>query len=131
MKTYWDTSALITGIGDLAIASQILSADQFTRVHSLAEMFSTLTGGRLGFRFEPDKAAEMINRLTRNLNFVELSADETKQALSQARKKGVRGGQVHDWLHVVAAKKAGVKKLLTNNLSDFQSLKEGFVLASP
>jgi predicted nucleic acid-binding protein len=131
MKTYWDTSALITGIGDIAVASQILSANQFTRVHSLAEMFSTLTGGRLGFRFEPDKAAEMIKRLTRYLNFVELSADETQQALSQAQRKGIRGGQVHDWLHVVAAKKAGAKKLLTNNLSDFQPLKDGFTLASP
>jgi predicted nucleic acid-binding protein len=131
MKTYWDASALITGIGDLAVASQILSADQFTRVHSLAEMFSTLTGGRLGFRFEPNKAAEMIKRLTQNLNFVELSASETKQALSLAQKKGIRGGHVHDWLHVVAAKKAGVKKLLTNNLSDFQSLKDSFIVASP
>jgi hypothetical protein len=131
MKIYWDASALLTGMGDLAVASQILSTNQFTRVHSLAEMFSTLTGGRLGFRFEPAKASEMIKRLTRNLNFIELSADETKQALSQAQKKGIRGGRVHDWLHVVAAKKAGVRKLLTNNLSDFQGLDDGFILTIP
>jgi predicted nucleic acid-binding protein len=42
--------------------------------------------------------------------------------LKEARKKGVRGGRVHDYLHAVAAEKSGSRKLLTLDRNDFNDL---------
>jgi hypothetical protein len=52
-------------------------------------------------------------------------------ALDLAQQRGVRGGRVHEWLHARAARKAGVAELLTDNLSDFAGLNEGFSVAAP
>jgi len=35
--------------------------------------------------------------------------------------RGVRGGAIYDYLHLVAARKSGAKKFYTLNLSDFLS----------
>jgi len=94
----------------------------FTRTHSLAEMFSTLTGGNLAFRLDADAAAQTIASLARELAFHDLSAEEVLTALKAARKRGVRGGRVHDYLHALAAEKSGAKKLLTLDKNDFNDL---------
>ncbi len=51
-----------------------------------------------------------------------MSVKETLAALKQARKRGVRGGRVHDFLHALAAEKSGAKKLLTLDRNDFDQL---------
>jgi hypothetical protein len=43
-------------------------------------------------------------------------------ALKQTRKRGVRGGRVHDFMHAVAAEKSGAKELLTLDTHDFDAL---------
>jgi predicted nucleic acid-binding protein len=43
-------------------------------------------------------------------------------ALRTARKRGVRGGRVHDFMHAVAAAKAGAEKILTLDKNDFDGL---------
>lgn len=131
MKRYWDASALIDALQDSAIEKKALEAHQTTRAHTLAEVFSILTGGRLGFRLGPDDAATMIEEITEKFAFVELSPAEIKSALKQAESKGVRGNRVNDWLHAIAARKAGVEELLTDNYSDFAGMEEGFVLTAP
>jgi predicted nucleic acid-binding protein len=131
VKRYWDTSALLNAFWDSRIEKLSREPDQWTRSHTLAEMFSTLTGGRLGFQFHPADAAEIVRELTDQINFVELTAAELQTALDEAEKRGVRGGRVHDWLHVQAAKKAGVEKLFTENFADFSGLEEGFVVTAP
>lgn len=131
MKRYWDSSALIDALHNPGVAQKALESEQFTRPHALAEMFFTLTGGRLEVQYHPDDAAKLIADLTAGFTFIELSAGEVKAALSQARKRGVRGGRVHDWLHAVAAKKSGARQLVTDNLSDFAGLEDGFSVAAP
>jgi len=42
--------------------------------------------------------------------------------LKEARKKGVRGGRIHDYLHAVAAEKSGARQLLTLDKNDFNGL---------
>lgn len=106
MKRYWDSSARLNAFWDSRIEKLSWEPDQWTRPHTKAEMFSTLTGGRLGGQFYPSDAAEIIRELTHGMNFVELSPDEIQTALDEAEK---RGGRVHDFLHAIAAKKAGVE----------------------
>ncbi len=131
MKRYWDTSALVDALHDSRIETLALEPDQWTRPHSLAEAFSTLTGGRLGFKYLPSDAAALLRELTAGFSFVELDAKETLSALQEAEQRGVRGGRVHDWIHARAAQKAGVVVLLTDNLSDFTGLTDGVQIAPP
>lgn len=131
MKRYWDASALIEALHNTHAGQKALEPDQWTRAHALVETFSTLTGGRLGFRYLPDDAAALIRELTQTMNFVELNAAETLAALETARARGVRGGRVHDWMRARAAQKAGVTELLTGNMNDFAGLEDGFSVVMP
>jgi predicted nucleic acid-binding protein len=131
MKRYWDTSALVDALHDSRLEALLMEPDQWTRPHALAEAFSTLTGGRLGFRYLPDDAAALLAELCQGLKYVELDAAETMLALREAQERGVRGGRIHDWLHARAAAKAKVQVLLTDNLSDFAGLEADFQLAAP
>ena len=131
MKRYWDASALIDALHDSRVEQKALEADQWTRMHTLAEVFSTLTGGRLGFQYLAEDAAALIREISAGMNFVELDANETLAALDAAQRKGVRGGRVHDWLHAQAARKAKVSELFTDNLRDFAGLEDGFSVVSP
>jgi predicted nucleic acid-binding protein len=122
MKAYWDSSALIEACQSMVLRARLHRDGGFTRTHSLAEMFSTLTGGNLAFRLDADAAAQTIASLARELAFHNLSAEEVLTALKAARKRGVRGGRVHDYLHALAAEKSGAKKLLTLDKNDFNDL---------
>lgn len=123
MSPYWDSSALIDAAQNLGVRKALRRSGGFTRPHTFAEIFSTLTGGRLGFRCPANEAAKIIGELASDLETVELDRDETLKALAAARAHGVRGGQTHDFLHAVAAQKAGAEVLYTLNFGDFQSLR--------
>jgi predicted nucleic acid-binding protein len=122
MKAYWDASALVEATSDAALRGRLRSERGVTRTHSLAEAFSALTGGRLGIRLDADAAARVLDNLCADLDFVDVSAQEVLSALRRARKLGVRGGRVHDYLHAVAADKSGLHELLTLDRNDFAGL---------
>lgn len=131
MRRYWDSSALLDAFWDSRIKRLSMEPDQWTRPDTLCEMFSILTGGRLGGQFHPADAAAIIQELSAAMNFVELDAKEVQAALDKADKSGVRGGNAHDLMHAVAARKAGVQTLLTDDLSDFKNLADGFTVQAP
>ena len=122
MKPYWDSSALVEACQSLVLRARLHREGGITRTHALAEVFSTLTGGNLAFRVDADEAAETVASLAGELAFHDLTAADVLTALRAARKKGVRGGRVHDYLHALAAEKAGAKKLLTVDRNDFKDL---------
>lgn len=91
--------------------------------HAILETFSTLTGGRLGVKVDADLAAKLLNEtILPRIHVVELGIAELMTALQQARLRGVRGGAVYDFMHLVAARKAGAEILYTINFSDFRHL---------
>ena len=69
-----------------------------------------------------DEAAKTVANLASDLDFQDLAAADVLEALKEARKKGVRGGRIHDYLHAVAAEKSGARKLLTLDKNDFNDL---------
>jgi predicted nucleic acid-binding protein len=125
MKPYWDASALIQTHLDEELHIRLKQAGAVTRTHSLSEMFSTLTGGRVALRLEANDAAKSIENIVKHLEFVDLTGDEVVQALKKARSRGVRGGRVHDYLHALAAQKAKADALLTTDRNDFDGLVPG------
>jgi predicted nucleic acid-binding protein len=75
-------------------------------------------------KVDSDVAAKMIREsIVPCVAFVELTVEEIIAAQSNARKKGVRGGGVYDYMHLVAARKAKAEMLYTLNLDDFRSIR--------
>ena len=90
--------------------------------HAMSEIFSTLTGGRLGFRVGTSEVATILrHQIASRLRVVALDSDELYQAFDQAETRGIRGGAIHDYLHLVAARKAGAVRIYTLNRSDFMA----------
>jgi hypothetical protein len=122
MKTYWDSSALVEAADDEQVRRRLVADGGMTRTHTLAEVFSTLTGGRAGDRLTAATAAQIVAQLAGDLDFCDLTSPEVLRALSQAGVKGVRGGRVHDYLHAVAAHKGKAGLLLTADKHGFDGL---------
>jgi predicted nucleic acid-binding protein len=129
MKRYLDSSVLVASLLSddpdyLACDALLSQAGNWTSPHALNETFATLTGGRLGVRIDADVAAQIIREsIVPRVSFAELNACAVIEALADAKKHGVRGGAVYDYMHLVAARKIQADKLITINLSDFNHLR--------
>ena len=128
MSQYLDSSVLVASLmpddPDHAACDALLNqAGNWTIPHAMNETFATLTGGKLGMKVDADVAAKMIREsIVPCMTFVEISVDEILAAQSNARKQGVRGGGVYDYMHLVAARKVKADILYTINLGDFHHL---------
>ena len=131
MSAYWDSSALIAALQDDRVMDRLLSEGGMTRPHAFAEVFSTLTGGRLGVRFATDHVAVMIRELRIHLEESNLTASQCLSAFDEAKGKGVRGGQIYDFLHATAAVLNGCTTIYTLNLSDFRGLYSELTVEEP
>ena len=100
-----------------------MQGGNIVNAHAFLETFSTLTGGKLGVRVDADLAAQLLTEtVLPRVRVVETGITELLAALQLARKQGVRGGGVYDYMHLIAARKAKVDTLYTINLSDFRQL---------
>jgi predicted nucleic acid-binding protein len=128
MKVYWDTSAIVRFYAT-GRAQQVTG---ITRTHTLAELFSALTGrgydeamkdGSMRHRrLSMEAAAKVISKLVPGLEFVDLSPDEVLAAIQDAKNVNAQGGRIHDLLHAVAASKAKADELWTLDRNDFAGL---------
>lgn len=106
-----------------ACSKLLLHGGHCLYVHAIAEVFSILTGGARTPRIDADIATQLLRESV--LPFVKsiaLTERDIMSALADAKARGVRGGAVYDYLHLVAAKKAGVDAVATLNLRHFQAL---------
>jgi predicted nucleic acid-binding protein len=128
--TYWDSSALIELLHAPTLRANLFAATDATRLHTLAELFSTLTKG-VNFRYSADDAAKMIDNLAGDLAFIELSKSEILTSIKEARRLAVRGARIHDLMHAAAARKCGATVLMTLDLAGFTGLANGLRIKSP
>jgi len=124
MKAYWDASALVEMTSDPALEVRLITEGGYTRTHTIAEVFSTLTG-KAHIRASANDAAKTIRAMAGRMQFVNLSEDEVLDGLDKAQSLGVRGGRVHGLLHALAAVKSGADALLTLDKNDFAGLAPG------
>lgn len=127
MTAFIDTSVLVAAI----VASEAYHAECDALLdrkaigifsHGLAETFSTLTGGRKTFRLPASVAAHVIEEdYLPCLHFTALTPGEMLRAMREAESRGVRGGAMFDYLHLVAARKAKATRLFTLNVSNFRA----------
>jgi predicted nucleic acid-binding protein len=125
MKTALDSSILVSALyanDDYHAACQklLLSSKNSVFAHTFTETFSTLTGGRLGFRVPASDATKILrDQIAPKLVAAYLDTDDLFQAYDEAEDRGIRGGAIHDYLHLFSARKSGAKRFYTLNITDF------------
>lgn len=131
MSAFLDSSVLVSAVAadELKHAeclALLLHGGNCIYSHVLLETFSTLTGGKLGVRVTPELAAQMLSQtILPRVSVIELSTVEIIGALDVAQTRGVRGGAVYDYMHLLAARKGGASVIYTLNSADFQHLRRG------
>lgn len=122
---YYDTSALLR-----AWKEGWAPSGGMTRSHTVAEWMCIQTGRGLVYRtaqgqlvkrnLSPADAAAEAKRLFAHLIFRDLSGEQTLAAAElAATKKGVRGGNFHDFVHAHTAELFGAECIVTLNIRDY------------
>ena len=128
MTLYLDSSVLVAALVEDEPAHEsclkiLRRKDAASWTHAITEVFATLTGGRLGLRVPPALAAELIDTsLVSRLRFLDLGATEVSGAIRDAEAVGARGGAIFDFLHLIAARRAGATVVYTLNTKHFTAL---------
>lgn len=128
MAVLLDTSVLLASLhaGEprhRASATLVEQGGHLVYVHALAELFSTLTGGRIEPRVAPDLAEQLLREsILPHVKSVTIGERDLMSALRDAHARGVRGGAVYDYLHLVAARKAGAEALVTLDERHFRAI---------
>lgn len=126
MKQGLDSSVIVAALDGsdpdhAACRSLLLSGKFVVYAHALSETFSTLTGGRLGLRLAASDAAFILRqKVAPRLSIISLSETELLEAYEDSAQRGIRGGAIYDYLHLVAARKAGAAQVFTLNITDFR-----------
>jgi predicted nucleic acid-binding protein len=127
MKSAVDSSVIISALcaedpDHVASRNVLLGGPHSVLTHAFAETFSILTGGRLRTRLPASEAAKLLRQqILPRFRSISLDENDLVVAFEEAEARGVRGGAIYDYLHLVAARKAGAKRFYTLNLSDFRS----------
>lgn len=128
MTLYLDSSVLVAALVEDEPAHEsclrlLRRKNLATWTHALAEVFATLTGGRLGLRVAPAIAAELMDAsLMPKLSLIELAAADLIGAVRASEAAGVRGGAIFDFLHLAAARRSSAAALYTLNTRHFVAL---------
>lgn len=90
--------------------------------HSLAEVYSTLTGRPHPMRIPIPVALKIIEHTRSRLTVVALDESEYFDALRESAKAGRMGGIIFDALLIACARKAKVRKIYTWNVRHFRMI---------
>jgi len=129
MIEFFDTTVLVAAMVEdekrhEACAQALEEAkDGYACIHSLAECYATLTGGRLGVQLSPTDAANLVRHNVHEcLTLVGLTASEYLKLLDSAGPAGARGGAIYDFLLLACARKAKAERIYTLNRRHFIAL---------
>jgi predicted nucleic acid-binding protein len=124
---YLDSSVLIAALREKEpeheACLRAAVAGGITSSHAMLEAFSVLTGDPTPPRVSPAYAAKRLSEsFEKKLKSVSLTWSECHAMLAEAQRRGIRGGAIYDYQHLVCARKAGAAMLLTLNTKDFLAL---------
>jgi len=125
---YYDTSALLR-----AWKEGWVPGPGLTRSHTFAEWISIQTGRGLVYRLpdgrlvkrnlSPADASREAERLFAHLTFRDLTGAQTLEAARlAATKRGVQGGNFHDFVHARTAEEFRADCIVTLNLRDYRMM---------
>ena len=130
LKAFLDTSVLVAAFYEEHQHHEA-SLDLFLRfekneaccaAHSLAEVYSTLTGMPGRDRVNGDEALLFLANIRERLTLVALNEEEVVQAIESGAAASVMGGGIYESLIARCALKADAASVYTWNLKNFQRL---------
>ena len=84
--------------------------------------FSTLTGGRSAFRLSTQQATEILETdYIPLMRIMTLTPGETVRGMRECQSRGVQGGAIFDYLHLIADRKGKAELFFTLDVSNFRS----------
>lgn len=129
MTAFFDTSVLVAAfLGDhphhVRSAEVFSTADpeSLVAVHSLAEVYSTLTSIPLRPMISPAQAMVFVDEIRRRLTAIALGESEYYEVIQQISNRSIGGGTVYDALILRCALKAKAEIIYTWNLKHFRHL---------
>lgn len=131
MKVFCDTNVIVAAFRDnhphhqaaRPVLERIAQGkdEGFIAAHSLAEIYAVLT--RMPSPASPSVTWQLISgNILNSFTIVTLTAREYADVLQFSSEEGVEGGRIYDALLLKAAAKSEATRVLTFNVSHFQSL---------
>ncbi len=90
--------------------------------HTLAEIFSVLTGRPASLRMPPLDAARLVAHTRKRLTVVSLTPTEHLSAIQSLAALGYSGGMIYDALLLACARKIDAKRIYTLNPKHFRQI---------
>ena len=129
MKRFFDSSILVAVFyadhpQHASSAKLFLDAgkDDSCAIHTLSEVYSTLTGLPVRPRISGSEGFNIVEQIRERLTMVTLTEREYVSALEDASAGSIVGAAAYDALIARCALKAGANVLLTWNVRDFTRL---------
>jgi len=130
VKAFLDTSVLVaTFYGDhenhepsIDLFLRFKKSETCCAMHSLAEVYSSLTGMPGKDRASADEAMLFLDSVRARLSIIEMTAEECLKALEASAALGVTGGGIYDALLGHCALKAKAEVIYTWNVKHFKRL---------
>jgi predicted nucleic acid-binding protein len=130
MKAFLDSSVLVAAFvehhdhheASLDLFLRHDSSNAACSAHSLAEVYSTITGTPGKDRVSGDEALLFLGEICQRLTLIALNPDEVLHAI-EASASNIAGAAIYDSLIGHCALKAQAEVLYTWNLRDFQRLR--------
>ncbi|MFZ0520456.1 MAG: PIN domain-containing protein [Candidatus Acidiferrales bacterium] len=126
MRSFFDSSVLVSVFyadhpQHTSSAKLFLGAgkDDSCALHSLGEVYSSLTGLPVRPRIAGSEGVRIIEQIRERLTLITLTEQEYASALERASASGIVGAATYDALIAQCALKAGAHVLLTWNVRDF------------
>jgi predicted nucleic acid-binding protein len=128
VSVFLDTSVLVAAVrtADLRHAASNELVRKCRRdnsscdAHTLAEVYSNLTGMRPPHRFRPEQAAVVVDGFRAKFRCVELTADEVLNTARGIAGLGLMGGIIYDALLLTCARKVNAERIYTWNVRHFR-----------
>ena len=128
MKYFFDTSVLVPVFVDehphheisLSVFSRATRGQASCGVHSLAEVYATLTRLPGKHRVSASEAILFLENIKERLALISLDAEEYWRAITQSAEAEIVGGTIYDALLAHCALKARAETILTWNIDHFR-----------
>ncbi len=108
--------------GSLKILAAANPTNTSCSVHSLAELYATLTKLPVRPAIPPEQAILFIEDLPKHLTLIRLDETDYLSAVRQLAERKQTGGLIYDALLLSSARKSKAKAIYTYNLKHFREL---------
>jgi predicted nucleic acid-binding protein len=134
---FCDTSVLVAAsdaahqhhVPSQAIIARATPPTAFCAAHALAELYSTLSGGRYLRVLPLDQVLRIVTRVQTIFTIIDVPQKEYMRLLDSAVRLQIRGGRVYDALQIQAATLCDAQVIYTWNDTDFRAVAPPLIAA--